>query len=564
MRPVAIGALLTLVAQAPAPPAPSPESFQPPAWTLPASAEQAYTAIAPRVDGRAAMDIVTFMDRYWRLAANPGFNASIDHIDAQLQKAGLTTRIEEFAPRAKGWDYEIGTVAFADSGEVLLSRERDRVSLCINSFATVDEGVEAPLVDVGKGDDYGGKDIKGAVVLGAVPIAQLWKDAVVSRGAIGVISTAIAPYIRPDDPKAFTSPDQWDVFQWGSIPYDEARKGFGFKAGLRVASRMRERLTSGPVRVRVTIKSTFHDGPSRSLIAEIPGTQQPGERIVMVAHVQEPGANDNGSGCGTLAALASAIAAAIRDGVLPRPGRTLTFIWGDEIAGSRQWLSSHPDQAARVQYMFALDMTGEDTSKTGGTFLIEKQPDPSAVWTRPSDPHTAWGASKAKPETLKGTLLNDLHLAMCLRRARDVKWIVKTNPYEGGSDHSVFGDAGIPSLLNWHFTDRSYHTNLDRPEKTSAAEMVNVGVSVATSAWLLASAGEREALAVVDLIAESAAARLALERRQGASLEILAAWTKWYGEALASVSALPVTGASAAVDARVASATRALPAPATR
>jgi hypothetical protein len=27
-------------------------------------------------------------------------------------------------------------VSFADSGEVLLSREKDRVSLCINSFST--------------------------------------------------------------------------------------------------------------------------------------------------------------------------------------------------------------------------------------------------------------------------------------------------------------------------------------------------------------------------------------------------------------------------------------------
>jgi len=74
---------------------------------------------------------------------------------------------------------------------------------------------------------------------------------------------------------------------------------------------------------------------------------------------------------------------AIAAGTLPAPGRTLTFIWGDEIAGSENWLKAHPDQAAATQYMFALDMTGEDTEKTGGTFLTEKQADPSAVWLRP-------------------------------------------------------------------------------------------------------------------------------------------------------------------------------------
>jgi hypothetical protein len=251
------------------------------------------------------------------------------------------------------------------------------------------------------------------------------------------------------------------------------------------------------------------------------------------------------------------------------PGRTLTFLWIDETRGSRQWLTSDPERAKGAQYMLSLDMTGEDTAKTGGTFLIEKQADPSAVWTRSSDPHSEWGASAVKAESLKGSLLNDVHLAVSLRRAKDTKWVVRTNPYEGGSDHTPFAEAGVPSLLNWHFTDRYYHTNLDRPDKTSALEMVNVGVAVATSAWFLASADERDAIAVADLLSASAGARLALEQKQGATIvasaadrakaetteaAVLAAWRKWYGEALDSVRRLPVKGTSPALDARIAQA----------
>ena len=565
-----------LVSQAPVDRATAPVLYQPPAWTLPASAERVYSALAQRVDGEAAMDIVRFMDQYWRIAGNPGFNASIDHIRDGLQRAGLTPRIDEYARAGRGWDYQVGTVTFADSGEVLLSRERDRVSLCINSFSTPEGGIEVPLVDVGNGGtpaDYDGKDVKGAVVLGSADAGRLWGLAVKARGAVGIISTSIAPYIRPNDPRQFAFPDQQDVFQWSSVPYDAAAKAFGFKASWRVAARMRERLAKGPTRLKIRVQSTFYDGPSRSLVAEIPGSSRPDERIVMVAHVQEPGANDDGSGCGTLYALATALAQSIAAGVVPRPGRTLTFIWGDEVAGSRQWLASHPEQAKGVQYMFAMDMTGEDTTKTGGTFLIEKQPDPSAVWQRPSDPHTEWGASEVSANSLKGSLLNDLHLSICLRRAKDTQWIVRTNPYEGGSDHTAFGAAGIPALLNWHFTDRYYHTNLDRPDKTSAAEMVNVTTATGTSAWFLASASERDALATVDLIAASANARLALERRQGPAIvaaaadraraeqtetQVLAAWKKWYGEALESVRRLAVTGPSTAVDTTVAAAQQSL------
>ena len=535
-------ALGSAVAAQPGPPA------------IPPGAEHAYNALEGRVDGNAAMDVVRFMDQFWRVSGNPGFNASVDRIRDDLKAAGLSPRVEEFASRGRGWDYQVGTVAFADSGEVLLSRERDRVSLCINSFSTAPGGIEAPVVDVGRGTpaDFAGKDVKGAVVLGSAAAGLLWQQAVKARGAVGIISTAIAPYIRPEDPAQFTFPDQHDVFQWGSVPYDEAAKAFGFKASLRAAAKIRERLKRGPVRVKVDVRSTFYDGPSRMVVAEIPGTVKPQERIVMVAHVQEPGANDDASGCGTLLAMAIALQKAIAEKALAPPGRTLTFIWGDENRGSRAWLDAHPEQAKGVQYMFSMDMTGEDTSKTGGTFLIEKQADPSAVWDRPSDPHSAWGSSPVKPEELKGSLLNDLHLAICRRRARDTGWIVKTNPYEGGSDHTEFKNAGIPSLLNWHFTDRFYHTNLDRPDKVSAAEMVNVGVATATSAWFLASATEKDALATVDLIANAAAARLALEKAQNATPEILSAWRKWYGEALDSVRRLSAGGASAAVDRAVA------------
>ncbi len=518
---------------------------------LPPSAERAYRALAPLVDGDTAMDVVRFMDQFWRIAGNPGFNASIDRIRETLAAAGLSPRVEEFPTASRGWDHQTAILAFADGGDVVLSRERDRVALCINSFSTPDGGLTARLVDVGSGDspaDYANVDVKGAVVLGTAEVGCLWQQAVKTRGAAGVISTAIAPYIRPDDPAQFTSPDQQDVFQWSAIPYDAAAKSFGFKASWRAASRLRERLRGGAVQVRVDIASSFYDGPSRSLIAEIPGSARPAERIVMVAHVQEPGANDDGSGCGTLMAVAMALARAVREGTLAPPGRTLTFIWADEVRGSRQWLSSHAEDAKGVQYMFSLDMTGEDTSKTGGTFLIEKQPDPSAVWPRPSDPHTAWGASEVDAKTLKGSLLNDVHLAICLRRAKDAGWIVRTNPYEGGSDHTAFGAAGIPALLDWHFTDRYYHTNLDRPDKTRPAEMVNVGVAVAASAWFLASADETDAIATVEVVARAASARLALEERQSASEEILSAWRQWYGEAVDSVRRLAVTGPSSAVD----------------
>ncbi|MCO4098465.1 hypothetical protein [Gemmatimonas sp.] len=48
---------------------------------------------------------------------------------------------------------------------------------------------------------------------------------------------------------------------------------------------------------------------------------------------------------------------------------------------------------AGVKWGLSLDMVGENTALTGGTFLIEKMLDPSAVWVRGEDQHSEWGVT---------------------------------------------------------------------------------------------------------------------------------------------------------------------------
>ena len=502
--------------------------------SLPPRAERIYAALAARVDAKVAMDVATLMAPLWRLAGNPAFEQSQQQIFNRLSAAGMTPRYESFPNSGMGWEERKGTLRLGGpDGEVLLSREAHRVALAINSFSTASGGTTLRLIDVGAGTTpsaYEGKDVTGAVVLASGPLGPAWQQAVRARGAAGAISSDVAPYTRPQETP--------DVLQWSSIPFDESLKSFGFKATPRAAARLRDRLAKGPATVHVEIETTFHRRPNRTLMVEIPGTTRPQQRVVLAAHVQEPGANDNASGCGSLLAAAVGMYEAIRSGALPAPARTITFLWVDEIRGSEHWIKTNADRVKQVVAMLSLDMTGQDTTKTGGTFLIEKEPDPSALWDRPSDPHSEWGKSKVDPAMVRGSFLNDLHLAVALRRARDTGWVVRTNPYEGGSDHTVFTRAGVPALLNWHFTDRYYHTNLDTADKMSAAEMQHVAIAVATTALFLASAEAADVEPLRRLLSTARDARLATEQRNQASPEILEAWRKWYGEALASVDRL--------------------------
>ncbi len=380
------------------------------------------------------------------------------------------------------------------------------------------------------------KDVKGAFVLASGNLTQAWNMPRCGREGRQASSP---PRSRPTRSRR----KRPDVLQWGSIPYVEALRAFGFKATPRVATRLRAELAKGDVSLHVDIETVFHRRPNRTLVAgdsrvgpgTVAGTNSASSLPRMCrnqARTTMPAAAARCSPPPSRFRTASAAAP------LPPPARTITFLWVDEIAGSRQWIKDHPDQLKGVVAMLSLDMTGQDTSKTGGTFLIEKEPDPSALWPRPSDPHSEWGAGKVDPALVRGSFLNDLHLAVALRRARDTQWVVRTNPYEGGSDHTVFTTAGVPALLNWHFTDRYYHTNLDTIDKVSAAEMQHVAIVVGTTALFLASADKTDTAALTRLMETAREARLATEERNQASPEILQAWDKWYEEALASLSRL--------------------------
>ncbi|MFC1628776.1 M28 family peptidase [Gemmatimonadota bacterium] len=210
-----------------------------------------------------------------------------------------------------------------------------------------------------------------------------------------------------------------------------------------------------------------------------------------------------------------------------------------------------------MKWGVSLDMVGENTALTGGAFLIEKMPDPSAVVTRGEDQHTEWYGSgrPLSEDRLVPHYFNDYILSRCLDQAAVTRWVVKTNPYEGGSDHVPFLSAGVPGLLLWHFTDYFYHTDADRIDKVSAGEMRNVGVSAIVSALVLASADGPTALAIIEEVTAAAIVRLdteyALSREAidsggevDAEVRILRLWRDWYAEAIRKSSDIEVGGAS--------------------
>src|SRR5690606_9102673 len=132
---------------------------------------------------------------------------------------------------------------------------------------------------------------------------------------------------------------------------------------------------------------------------------------------------------------------------LERPARSLVFVVGPELAGTRAWLAG-----TELTPVAAVDlvMIGSSPERTGAVCLLERHPDPGSGHALPPDEHTQWGFRAPPPEWLVPN-----GLAIVARQAlADVAlrvggWATAENPYEGGTDHEVLLAAGIPTVLFW-------------------------------------------------------------------------------------------------------------------
>jgi hypothetical protein len=408
--------------------------------------------------------------------------------------------------------------------------------------------VEAEIVDAGSGStrELDALDLKGRVVLVDGNLSRTFRSAV-ERGAIGVMAYSLPDYLQPQKNR--------HSIQFRSIGYDPEARAWGIALSTDARDRLHEALAHGRVRVHVEIDAGWTENPvERTVVADIKGLRHPDERIVFSAHVQEPGANDNASGVGAQVEMARVAAQMFRDGSFA-PERSMTFLWGDEIRSTGRYVEQDSVRAKGILWGISLDMVGEDTEKTGGTFLIEKMPDPSAIWTRGEDKHTEWGGRPLTKEDMTPHYLNDVVLNRAREQAAAVGWTVKTNPYEGGSDHVPFLRAGIASVLLWHFTDHFYHTDRDRIEMVSADELENSGVTALSTGIMLVTADGQTARQLVSEVQAAALERLNEERAlsqsalsSGSSPEterdILQTWADWYDGALATMTDIEVGGSS--------------------
>ena len=477
-------------------------------------------AVSGAISGDRAFRTVDYVQRYFRLPGNRGFDLAIDTVAALLRVAGyveasrakpsdrLVFRIESRPMRDLAWTPEAASISIVGRNTPLQSWPANLNMIAINSVSTAPEGVTAALIDVGAGAeaDFAAVDVQGKIVLAEGNARSIFVRAM-QQGAAGVLAAQKLPGYNQQS-KNVTS------IQFTGIARDTLTPGWLLFVSRSSRDALKSALSRGPVRVQVTVRTLFERRPERTVVAEIRGASVPTERFVYSAHVQEPGANDNATGVGTLAEMARVAARMVKAGTA-NPQRTVTFLWGDEIRSTDRFIKEDSVRRTGIKWGMSLDMVGENTAKTGGTFLIEKMPDPSAVWVRGEDKHSEWGGRPLAEKDIRPHWFNDFVRQRCLDRAAQTGWVVKANPFEGGSDHTPFLNAQIPAVLLWHFTDQHYHTDRDRIDMVSAASLGNVGACALTTGLLLADGSRPVVLAALEELTRAAEKELATQKSLG-------------------------------------------------
>jgi len=453
--------------------------------------QQLLNLIGQSFSGAAAKRYTAEIARHHRIQASPGYRDAAHWLLATLQDAGLDAEIETYPARLderfwalasfQEWDCREATLDWVkpDARERLCDYRADAVSIIQRS---VSASGEYQVADVGAGrpQDYEGADVAGKLVLCRANVMQTYREAVVKRGAAGILFDHIDATVPGRNRTDLPDARQYASFWWG----EEDPAGWGFVLTPRQGDAIRTALEAGDtVTMQVTIDARLYDGEFENVIATIPGAGE--GALLATAHLCHPQgfANDNASGAATLLETAITLQRLIDSGQLPQPQRTLIFLWIPEMTGTFTWLSRHEQLIPDIIAGINLDMVGEDQDKTGSVLLVDSPPAAMASFTPAL-------LSRLRDDLVREKVsFMQIKTPLALIRSQTI-------PFSGGTDHMVTSDPTVgipaPTLIQW--PDSNYHTTADTMEMVSERSLWIAGTLTGSYLMWLANAGRNEAL----------------------------------------------------------------------
>jgi len=352
---------------------------------------------------------------------------------------------------------------------------------------------------------------KGKIALMWNHANQVTAKALDAAGIKGVVTFAAQ--------ERYFDPDQ--VLYSGGSYSGFTNLKFGFTISWRQWSELLEDLERGtPITVQCKTKLNKYPNRFEFVFSSIPGTEPDKKGVIFTAHLFEGytkrGANDNMSGCVVQLEILRALSKLIAEGALPRPRRTIYFLWPNEISGTYEFIKQNPGFPDKLSIDINMDMVGEALRKNNGIFTMSECPNhlPSYLdGLADSILNYVWRTNDIVylNDSPRGRMGGQYFpRPMWEKNGSQDAFRYFTHVATGGSDHVCFNNAmvAVPGIEFFTWPDQWYHTDTDTPDKADPTELKRVAFIGAATAWTAANCSDEILPGLLDAAASFGFARV--------------------------------------------------------
>ncbi|RPI27464.1 MAG: M28 family peptidase [Acidobacteria bacterium] len=430
----------------------------------------------------------------------------------QLKSYGVKDAEIARFPGGETWDGVRGELWEVEPIHQKLASYTDLRAMLAEGSNNADVTAELIWVGEGRSSDLEGKELAGKIVVTTGQATMVHNIACQQKDAAGVISIA--------SPRGGTDP--FSIPFGGIRTFSDKPVKFAFNLPPREGALLQSRLARGQkIKVHAVVESGRQKYDLQDPTCSIPGTEPGSEEIILSAHLFEgyvmQGANDNYSGCAAILEAARTLHTLVESGRLPRPRRTIRFLWAPEFSGTIPWVSAHPELMKRTLCNINLDMVGLQLSKSL-SFLV-------ALRTTYGNPHYVNDVLEHYYRYVSESNRN--YIANRYSQVDARRMVAPTGTEEplyyyiathfGSSDHEVFNDwgVGVPAVMMNNWPDLWYHSSGDRPDKLDPTQLKRAVIIAAATAYTIAAADDGIASQIAGEIVSNASGRLGHQLGRG-------------------------------------------------
>jgi aminopeptidase YwaD len=376
---------------------------------------------------------------------------------------------------------------------------------------STDADVEAELVWVGRGtkEEIEAAGVEGKIVVTEGSMSSVHNLACLQMGAHGVIAISQSrPYFDPLQ------------MPWSGIRGRRGEDGqapkFGFQLPFREGFILKSRLLRREkITVHAQVEATMEPYELQDVVCHIPGTDPEAGEVILSAHLFEgytkQGANDNKSGSAGILEVARVLHTLIEDGRLPRPKRTIRFLWGPEFSGTGPWVKANRELMEKTLCNINMDMVGEWLILNQAFMCLMRTSYGNAHYINDVMENCYRFVGEGSRERLQNRSgAEKVPHRIVAPSGADEPFYYSIETHYGASDHEVFNDWGVqvPGVMMIAWPDQWYHTSGDRVDKSDPTQMKRVAIIGAAAAYTIAGADDDMAIKIAAETASNGTRRL--------------------------------------------------------